>query len=96
MATMQERLSADPDLAAKYDHAHESYLRDRNSIEDVKEIHDVSAGGMPQRVKCLHVLVAHALAVGPGINPFGDEALSMLKTRGISRSTPCVDFGGNV
>ena len=96
MATMQERLSTDPDVAAKYDYAHESYLRDRNSIEDVKEIHDVSAGGMPQRVKCLHVLVAHALAVGPGINPFGDEALSMLKTRGISRSNPCVDLGGNV
>ena len=32
-------------------------------------------GGMPVRVKCLHVLVAHSLAVGPGVNPFGDEAL---------------------
>ena len=37
-----------------------------------------SAGGMPTRVKCLHVLVAHALAVGPGVNPLGDEALAML------------------
>ena len=38
----------------------------------------VSAGGMPARVKCLHVLVAHSLAAGPGVNPLGDEALEML------------------
>jgi hypothetical protein len=30
---------------------------------------------MPHRVKCLHVLVGQALACGPGVNPFGDEAL---------------------
>ena len=36
------------------------------------------AGGMPDRVKCLHVLVAHALAAGPGVNPLGDEALAAL------------------
>jgi len=30
---------------------------------------------MPRRVKCLHVLVGQALANGPGVNPFGDEAL---------------------
>ena len=35
-------------------------------------------GGMPNRVKCLHVLVAHSLAVGEGVNPFGDEALEVL------------------
>jgi hypothetical protein len=33
---------------------------------------------MPTRVKCLHVLVGHSLAVGPGVNPLGDEALAML------------------
>ena len=33
-----------------------------------------SGGGMPDRVKCLHVVIAHALAKGPGVNPFGDEA----------------------
>jgi uncharacterized protein len=46
-------------------------------------------GGMPDRVKCLHVHVAHALAVGPGVNPFGDEALEALPewwSRG-----PCVE-----
>jgi hypothetical protein len=45
---------------------------------DVPEIAGISAGGMPTRVKCLHVLVAHSLAVGPGVNPLGDEALAML------------------
>ena len=29
-------------------------------------------------MKCLHVLVAHALAAGPGVNPLGDEALDAL------------------
>jgi hypothetical protein len=29
---------------------------------------------MPDRVKCLHALAAHALAV-PGVNPLGDEAV---------------------
>lgn len=33
---------------------------------------------MPTRVKCLHVLVGHALAAGPGVNPFGDEAIEAL------------------
>ena len=38
----------------------------------------MTAGGMPTRVKCLHVHVAHALAAGPGVNPFGDETLAEL------------------
>ena len=46
-------------------------------------------GGMPVRVKCLHVLVAHSLAVGPGVNPFGDEALELLPDWW--ESGPCVD-----
>ena len=33
---------------------------------------------MPDRVKCLHVLIAHSLAKGPGVNPLGDEALAVL------------------
>ncbi len=46
-------------------------------------------GGMPVRVKCLHVLVAHSLAVGPGVNPFGDEALGQLPQWWAKG--PCVD-----
>ena len=78
MAEMAGRLAADPELRAAYHAAHEAYLADRASLGDVPEIRGVSAGGMPQRVKCLHVLVAHALAAGPGVNPLGDEALALL------------------
>jgi uncharacterized protein len=73
MRDMQERLSTDPELAAHYAKAHEDYLARRTEIDDVPEIARVSAGGMPDRVKCLHVHLAHALAAGEGVNPFGDE-----------------------
>jgi hypothetical protein len=41
----------------------------------VAEVAGISAGGMPDRVKCLHALVGHALAAGAGVNPIGDLAL---------------------
>ena len=87
MREMQDRLATDPDLAAAYSAAHEAYLASREEIGQVAEISGISAGGMPTRVKCLHVLVGHALAAGPGVNPFGDEALAMLADWGASG--PC-------
>jgi hypothetical protein len=91
MKQMAARLADDEDLAAAYAAAHDDYLARRTAmvgepsvddpsriIDDVPEIAGISAGGMPDRVKCLHVLVGHALAVGPGVNPLGDEALAML------------------
>jgi uncharacterized protein len=78
MKEMNARLAEDPDLAERYRLAHEDYLRRREAVGHVEEIDGVSAGGMPTRVKCLHVHVAHALAVGAGVNPFGDEALATL------------------
>ncbi|MBC7290572.1 MAG: DUF501 domain-containing protein [Actinotalea sp.] len=78
MREMTQRLQDDPDLAARYRAAHEDYLRRRAELGVVPEIAGISAGGMPGRVKCLHVLVGHALAVGPGVNPLGDEALALL------------------
>jgi hypothetical protein len=78
MATMSERLRTDPGLAESYRRAHESYVATRERLEVVPEIAGTGAGGMPDRVKCLHVLVAHALAAGAGVNPLGDEALAML------------------
>ena len=78
MREMTERLGRDDDLAAAYASAHEHYLASRAELGAVPEIEGVSAGGMPTRVKCLHVLVAHSLAAGPGVNPLGDEALAML------------------
>jgi hypothetical protein len=64
------------DVADAYRAAHESYVADRESVLVVDEIAGVSAGGMPDRVKCLHALVGHALAAGPGVNPIGDLALA--------------------
>ena len=87
MREMQDRLATDPGLAAAYLAAHEAYLAIREEIGHVEEITGISAGGMPSRVKCLHVLVGHALAAGPGVNPFGDEALSMLGNWGAAG--PC-------
>ena len=78
MKEMEERLADDEALAAAYAAAHRAYLADRSALGDVEEIAGVSAGGMPNRVKCLHVLAAHALAAGPGVNPLGDEVLAEL------------------
>ena len=63
------------ETAQAYRSAHESYLADRERIEVVPEIAGFSAGGMPDRVKCLHALAAQSLAAGPGLNPIGDAAL---------------------
>lgn len=78
MRDMEERLAHDPSLAERYRLAHDAYVGERDGIEPVVEIEGISAGGMPRRVKCLHVLVAHSLATGPGVNPLGDEALDAL------------------
>ncbi|MDT4938834.1 MAG: uncharacterized protein QOG80_2505 [Pseudonocardiales bacterium] len=78
MREMTDRLRTDDELATAYRSAHESYLERREQIEHVDEIAGISAGGMPNRVKCLHVLVGHAVAVGPGVNPLGDEARALL------------------
>lgn len=78
MREMTDRLCVDPDLAQRYAAAHRDYLDRRAELGEVSEIAGVSAGGMPTRVKCLHALVAHALAAGPGVNPLGDEAVAAL------------------
>lgn len=77
MAELQLRLEAEPELAAQYLVAHETYLAERAALGEVPEVAGISAGGMPSRVKCLHALVGHSLAAGPGINPIGDIALSL-------------------
>jgi hypothetical protein len=84
MTEMSDRLTSDADLSAAYRAAHEAYLAARDAVGEragtgrVPEIDGVSAGGMPVRVKCLHVLVGHALAAGPGVNPLGDEAIDRI------------------
>ena len=86
MREMTDRLSVDADLAARYRAAYDDYLTRRDAIGPLGTT--VAAGGMPTRVKCLHVHVAHALAAGRGVNPFGDEALDLLDDWGAAG--PCV------
>lgn len=86
MRAMNARLAGSPELAAGYRAAHADYLRRRDAVAPLGT--DVSAGGMPDRVKCVHVLVAHALAAGSGVNPVGDAALAELPDWGAAG--PCV------
>ncbi len=79
MAELQDLLSTDSEIQEAYAAAHRSYLAEREAIEVVEEINDFSCGGMPVRVKCLHALVGHSLAKGPGVNPIGDLALKALE-----------------
>lgn len=79
MGEMNGRLTQDPELAHAYQVAHDEYIAARSELGvDVPEVENVSAGGMPTRVKCLHSLIAHSLAAGPDVNPLGDEALAKL------------------
>jgi hypothetical protein len=93
MKEMQDRLVEDPELAAAYRAAHDRYLEFRTTLADeagqqVPEIEGISAGGMPDRVKCLHVLAGQSLAMGRGVNPLGDEVLDLLGAWW--ESGPCV------
>ncbi|HJP78736.1 MAG TPA: DUF501 domain-containing protein [Pseudonocardiaceae bacterium] len=87
MKEMTQRLTDDPELAARYLRTHQEYLAERDAIESLGT--EVSAGGMPGRVKCLHVHLAHTLAKGPGVNPFGDETLALVR-----QSWPSGDCAG--
>ena len=83
MRDFNDRLVADPQFAEAYAGAHHAYLADREHLRqrlklEVPEIAGISSGGMPTRVKCLHALVAHSLAAGPGVNPVGDEVLAAI------------------
>ena len=78
MRQMQQRLATDPELRAAYQAAHRDYLARREEAARASGVAPLpagtqSAGGMPARVKCLHALTAHELAV-PGANPLGREA----------------------
>lgn len=85
MKWMETRLGTDDDLAADYRAAHDHFLATRNALEDLGT--DFSGGGMPDRVKCLHVLIAYALAEGPGRVRLGTEAVALAADRGGLRGT---------
>jgi hypothetical protein len=95
MAQMNERLQTQPELAGNYMAAHIDYEASRDGVGrmqniEVPEIAGVTAGGMPDRVKCLHSLVAHALAAGEDVNQLGDEALIALDQWWINK--PCSEI----
>ncbi len=78
MRAMTSRLARDADLRQSYEAAHDDYLARREKAAREAGLEPLppgtqSAGGMPARVKCLHALLAHELAV-PGVNPLGREA----------------------
>lgn len=89
MDQLNQELAQDPQLAAAYARAHEHYLSQRARLGSPAEIEGVSAGGMPTRVKCLHALLGHALAAGPGVNPVGDRTLEVLQERGLWDPARC-------
>lgn len=79
MREMTVRLGEDGELKAAYVQAHRDYLARRAAAAADEGVEALpaemqSAGGMPERVKCLHALVAHELAM-PGVNPLGGEAI---------------------
>ena len=82
MQALNERLregsqNYDPDLARNHEQAHVSYIERRNMLAQVPELAGRSAGGMPDRVKCLHALAGYTLAAGSGVTAIGDEALRL-------------------
>jgi uncharacterized protein len=79
MREMTARLADDKQLKAAYEQAHDDYIARRDAAAADEGVEPLprgtqSAGGMPERVKCLHALAAYELAV-PGSNPFGREAV---------------------
>jgi uncharacterized protein len=84
---------SDPGLRDAYLAAHRDYAARRDAAAAAAGVLPLAAdaptaGGMPDRVKCLHALAAHELAV-PGANPLGREALAAMGEWWAAG--PCVD-----
>lgn len=71
MRAMTQRLAEDRGFAARYHAAAADYQRRRDAVGALPG-HPLP-GGLPDRVKCLHVALAHTLAAGDGVNPVGDQ-----------------------
>jgi uncharacterized protein len=79
MREMTRQLAEDAGLRQAQLSAHDDYLARRDAAARAAGVRPLppgaaSAGGMPDRVKCLHALAAHELAV-KGANPLGREAV---------------------
>lgn len=89
MAREEERLRSDPALAREYAAAADRYRAHRDELGGSLP-GDPTAGGMPGRVKCLHVHVAHTLATGD--NPVGRRTLEAATP--MPCPAPCVSVDG--
>ncbi|HEX6932097.1 MAG TPA: DUF501 domain-containing protein [Streptosporangiaceae bacterium] len=93
MREMTRRLRTDQALRDAYLAAHRDYVARREAAAVAAGVDPLpagtpTAGGMPDRIKCLHALAAHELAV-PGANPLGREALAAMGEWWAAG--PCVD-----
>ena len=96
MRELTARLAAEPELRRAYEGAHADYAAARDAVAAAAGVTPLppgtqTAGGMPERVKCLHALVAHELA-RPGTNPVGQAAI--LAMGPWWADGPCVHIGG--
>ena len=95
MREYNELLQSDEDVKKQYEQAHKYYLQFRHELavtlgDSEEHISEMSAGGMPVRVKCLHALLAQTLVMGKGVNPIGDLVLERIKDEfdpGVCRCT---------
>ena len=97
MRELTASLAADPELRAGYQAAHRDYAAARGEVAKAAGVPPLppdaaTAGGMPERVKCLHALAAHELA-RPGTNPIGHAAI--LAMGQWWSGGPCVQTGGD-
>jgi len=87
MSDLTDRLREDENLAAAYREAAQRYVEARNRLGDPVPRGD-AAGGMPDRVKCLHSLYGHYLATGD--NPIGQWAAEQIEP--MACPAPCVQI----
>ena len=85
MDGLTTRLAGDRDLGADYAAAHERYVAFRDRLGPPVP-RNPSAGGMPDRVKCLHALYAHHLATDD--NPIGEWVAGQVEP--LPCPAPCV------
>jgi uncharacterized protein len=85
MVGLNERLRDEPELAVAYAAAHERYVAARDRLGPPVP-RGSSAGGMPNRVKCLHSLYGHHLATRD--NPIGAWVAEQVEP--MACPAPCV------
>jgi hypothetical protein len=88
MRELTDAIAGDPELAADHAAAHERYVAARDQLGPPVP-GDPSAGGMPDRVKCLHALYAHHLATRD--NPVGAWVAERVEP--LACPAPCVRLG---